>query len=271
MYDEKETMLALELKGQAGFAVSFVSGERLIIKVGKIEMPVEEWFSEYPPSVLFVEGSELDGNLLIEPKNREERNFPLSNIETWKWDQVNITKESQWKEKLLRKDSIQFKVIQEFIKRGFEVVIDDDDSGEAADVICISDKKDHIQVILLHCKYSGGVEPGQRVKDIMEVCGQASRSVKWSWKFVDLCKHISNRELPKYLRGRASRFMKGNLNDIQHYAKLSRFKPVKFDVYVVQPGLSKRDMTEEQINVLSASYGYILDITGVDLKVICSE
>lgn len=270
VFDENATKYAICL-GPGGYEVKMLSGEGLFIKVGKLVSSLEEWFQEYPPNVLFVDGSELDGNLLIEPKQKDGITFPKAHFEAWNWDGTDITKESQWKQNVVRTNSIQYRVLQEFSKRGYKVVIDDDDSGEAADVICINENEDKISVALIHCKFSGGERSGQRVKDVMEVCGQASRSVKWAWKFQDLCKHISNRESARGRRGRATRFFNGRLGDVIHYSKLSRFKPVEFEVYAVQPGLSKGQMTEEQMNILSSAYGYILEITGIQLRMICSE
>ncbi len=269
-FDDNATKYAICL-GPGGYEVVMLSGERIFIKVGRIVSSLEEWFQEYPPNILFVDGSELDGNLLIEPKQKDMVLFPPTHLEAWNWDGTDITKESQWKGNSVRTDSIQYRVLQEFSKRGYKVVIDDDDSGEAADVICIDETEDKIKVALIHCKFSGGERSGQRVKDVMEVCGQASRSVKWAWKFQGLSKHISNRESARSRRGRATRFYKGRLGDVIHYSKLSRFKPVEFEVYAVQPGLSKGQMTEEQINILSSAYGYILEITGIQLRIICSD
>ncbi|MEN1990130.1 DEAD/DEAH box helicase [Paenibacillus hubeiensis] len=270
VYDSFCAVYSLSLY-EGGYRVERVSGSELEIKVGKIRLRLEEWFRDYPPSLLFVDGSELDGNLLIEPKKNEELAFPLILLDSWNWDGIDITKESQWKDGIVRTNSIQHRVIQEFFNKGYEVVFDDDDSGEAADVICILEETDKIKVALIHCKFSGGSSAGQRVKDVMEVCGQASRSVKWAWRFVDLCKHMQTRNNPRNRRGRATRFFNGNLNNIMHYSKLSRFKPVEFEVYIVQPGLSKEKMTDEQINILASAYGYILEITGIELKVICSQ
>lgn len=270
VYNDRVTVYGLILS-QNGFTVQRISGDDLVIKVGRIVSLLREWFQEYPPNILFVDGSELDGNLLIEPKQNQGVIFPLGNIEVWEWTGTDITKESQWKDKSIRTESVQYRVLQEFIKNGCEVVIDDDDSGEAADVICITETQEKIKVLLIHCKFSGGNLPGQRVKDVMEVCGQASRSVKWSWKFPELCKHIINRESERGRGGRRTRFTKGRLNDVLHYSKASRFKPVEFEVLAVQPGLSKSNMTEEQINILNSAYGYILEITGVQFKMICSE
>lgn len=55
-------------------------------------------------------------------------------------------------------------------------------------------------------------------------------------------------------RERAKRFFNGKLGEVIHYSKLSRFKPVEFEVYVVQPGLLKGQITEEQMNILSSAY-----------------
>ena len=71
-------------------------------------------------------------------------------------------------------------MIDTICKKTNQIVFDDDDSGEAADIVEISEIGDEIVIGLYHCKFSGGATPAQRVKDLYEVCGQAVRSMKWT-------------------------------------------------------------------------------------------
>ncbi|WP_225522508.1 hypothetical protein, partial [Klebsiella pneumoniae] len=69
------------------------------------------------------------------------------------------------------------------ITDNFEIVFNDDGAGEIADLVAIRVDNDRIYISLFHCKYcplTGGTAiPGSRLSDVYEVCGQASRSVKW--------------------------------------------------------------------------------------------
>jgi hypothetical protein len=154
---------------------------------------------------------------------------------------------------------------------GYEIVFDDDSSGEAADLVCLKEEADTIQLALVHCKFSQGANPGERVKDVVEVCSQAVKSNRWTWKFSKLCDHIGYRQ-SKLSRGNCpTRFVVGSMNRLNQIRRASRFKKVSSRIYVVQPGLSKTAITEDQSNILAAAHGYLLETIGVGLSVICSN
>ena len=55
-------------------------------------------------------------------------------------------------------------------------MIDDDGTGEVADLLALEDDGERVIVHLVHCKYSSSAEAGARVGDLYVVCGQAHRS-----------------------------------------------------------------------------------------------
>ena len=65
------------------------------------------YLSENPPLIRFCDMSELDGNLLVTPKERRDLVFPPERFEPWDWSNTDITTESIWKGKTERHDSIQ--------------------------------------------------------------------------------------------------------------------------------------------------------------------
>lgn len=109
----------------------------------------------------------------------------------------------------------------------YDVVFDDDGSGEIAGVVAIRaetpPEKRTVHVDLYHCKYSLAPTVGSRIDDLYVVCGQAQKSVSWAYsedKQVDLFSHLLRRE-PKQREGKeGTRFEKGtkqallNLRDI---------------------------------------------------------
>ncbi len=263
--------LILLIGGDDGFKVSRSSPEPVTIRIGNLALPIEEYFSNYPPMIRFVDLSELDGNLLIKPQNTEELVFPEEGFEVWDWTGVDIRKESIWKAGTERPDSIQARAAQQFIAGGFDVVFDDDSAGEAADLVCLKDEIDYIRLALVHCKFTENTIPGERVKDVVEVSSQAVRSAKWKWKFKDLCRHVLEREKRLTSSGRTTRFLTGAGSDMNKFVKLSRFKEIKAEIIIVQPGLSKRNHTPDQTAVLAAAYSYLKETVGVDLEIICSD
>src|SRR5205823_6746936 len=117
--------------------------------------------------------------------------------------------ESIWKDGKQRSDSVQQHAADHYRNGGFQLVFNDDDKGEAADLICLKEETDRLRLALVHCKFSGKSDPGARVKDVVEVCSQAVRSAKWQWRFRELCRHIVVRERKLRTAARPTRFIYG--------------------------------------------------------------
>jgi hypothetical protein len=124
---------------------------------------------------------------------------------------------------------------------------------------------------LVHCKFSGGQTPGERVKDVVEVCSQAVRSAKWKWRFRDLIRHILNREESFRTELRPTRFIRGQSPDLNRFIKTNRFKEVRVDIFIVQPGISIETRSADQNMVLAAAMTYLKETVGTDLTVVCSK
>lgn len=263
--------LKLSIGGDDGFSVNNITGSTIKIRVGIIDTTIERFLSDYPPLIRFIDLSELDGNLFIKPQHTQELVFPAERFEVWDWNGVDLTKESIWKDGSSREDSIQWKASRQFIDGHFEVVFDDDSAGEAADLVCLKEEPEYIRLSLVHCKFTKGQTAGERIKDVVEVSAQAIRSAKWRWKFKDLCRHILDREKRLANDIRSTRFLAGNKSDINRFAKISRFKEIRPEIVIVQPGVSKTNHTPDQIAVLAAAYSYLKETVGVDLDIICSE
>lgn len=271
--DEVPNLAAFKLTvgGEYGFQVRQTSGNELSIKIGNRDCDASQYFSSYPPLVRFVNLSELDGNLLIKPQDPRELQLDASHFETWDWQGVDLTVESLWRNGQMRRDSIQWRAAQHFIQGGFDVVFDDDGAGEAADLVCLKEEPDRIRLVLAHCKFSGGQTPGERVKDVVEVCSQAVRSAKWKWRFRDLGQHINSRNQKLATDARPSRFLMGSPMEMNNIVKAYRFKRVDAEILVVQPGLSFVNRTADQNMVIASAATYLKETIGCDLGIICSR
>lgn len=260
----------MTISEEHGFVVEQTSRRIISINIGKITDTLATYFSNYPPIIRFADLSELDGNLLIKPQGAEEFVFPDDRINAWDWDGVDIKKESIWKNGAERHDSIQWKVAQSYQDRGFDIIFDDDNAGEAADLVCLNEEDDYIQLALVHCKFSVSQDPGERIKDVVEVCSQAIRSAKWKWKFQDLCRHIISRERRLTSAVRPTRFLEGTSSVLNKFIKLSKFKEVRAEIIIVQPGVSLATITPDQTILLAATYSYLKETIGVELELVCS-
>jgi hypothetical protein len=188
---------------------------------------------------------------------------------------VDLTKESQRVTK--EPDSIQYRVIEELKKTDYDIIFDDDDSGEAADVVTVrvleeTDRRNALDIEFYHCKFSKA-QPGERIKDLYEVCGQAQKSIHWienDNKQVGLFAHLLRRE-PKQRQGlEASRFERGNTEELIKIREMSRVCPVRLRIFIVQPGLSKKNATLDQLELLSVTENHLMETYNLPLRVIAS-
>jgi hypothetical protein len=263
--------LVLELGGDNAFTVTHASGSVLSLRVGSIRAPLADYLTNYPPLIKFTNMAELDGNLLIQPREAPQITMPPERFDVWDWRGVDLSKESLWKEDKERPDSIQGRAARRYEEGGFEVVFDDDSAGEAADLVCLKEADDYIRLALVHCKFTSGGPGGERVKDVVEVCSQAVRSAKWKWRFRELCRHVTTREKRLKKPYRETRFLVGSARDLNRFLAMSRFKEVRAEIVIVQPGLSRDRCTSDQSAVLAAAHSFLKETVDTDLDVVCSE
>lgn len=264
-----EAILTLfEKKGIKDYRFSIVGDRKVSIRHGGSEYALEDFFYEQPPVVWFVDGSSLEGNLLTE-LNRKFPPYPTDKIETWDWAGVNIRKESQGVEKAA--DSVQYRVIEELKKGDYGVIFDDDDSGEAADVVTINVEDNLIKVEFYHCKFSKEDTAGARVKDFYEVCGQAQKSVRWMENPPALFAHLLRREPKREKDKEATRFEKGDRDALFRIKEMSRLLPIQLKVFIVQPGLSVDKVSPDQLELLSVTENYLMETYKLSFGVIASS
>ena len=252
------------------FSFNQISGNNINVQVGNSIFLLSEFFNDNPPVIWFVNGSSLQGNELIKLK-KVQLPFPKEKIEAWNWVNIDITKESQGINKI--KDSIQYKVICELLKRDYGIIYDDDGPGEIADVVGIKDFKNKIFIELFHCKFSVDSKPGARVKDLYEVCGQAQKSISWIEKQPhEFINHLLRRDQPrKQSKLLSGRFERGNKEDLFGILEKARYLPFDFKINIVQPGLSKDKVTTQQLELLSVTENYLMETLRIPFGVIASE
>jgi superfamily II DNA or RNA helicase len=252
---------------QAGRSVSNIHlGSRKVVTT-------TAFFYEHPPTMWFADGSALEGNTYTE-LNSSPTLFPDDKIDTWDWAGTNLRKESQGITK--ETDSIQYKVIEKLKTEDFSVIINDDGKGEAADVVAIrvvepGTGKNYIEANLYHCKFSSEDTAGARIKDLYEVCGQAQRSAHWKEDPYRFLSHFLRRE-PLRRGGREySRFEKGSKEEMNKIIRMSDLYDLRLNIFVVQPGVSKAQITDEQRKLLAVTENYLLETLELPFRAIVSD
>ncbi len=187
------------------------------------------------------------------------------------WDDgVDIKKESIWDEGVERPDSIQQRVFEMCRDEGFELIFNDDDPGEAADLVCMRRDVNKIRIRLVHCKFSGEPTPGVRLDDVVEVASQAVRSARWRHSFEDLCKHIEHRERVLFGKPEGFRYLQGDRSLLNTFKAEGRFRELEYEVICVQPGVTKTRISNGQRMILGAANRYLIQTAELPISVWCS-
>ena len=231
--------------------------------------PLSTLFQKEPPVILFEQDTSIEDNLLfvvhgdmIGPIDREQ-------IDVWDWTGVDLAKESQRIEK--RADSIQRRVISKLLDDGaLEFIFDDDSSGESADVVAVRREGIFLHVDLYHCKFAKDGTVGLRVEDLYQVCGQTQKSIRWRDKPERLFEHLRLREMKRLKVAKPSRIEKGDARLLYELLNSSHLLTPVYRMFIVQPGLSKKDATTAQLRLLGATELYLSETFSIPLRVIAS-
>ncbi|MBU1230247.1 MAG: DEAD/DEAH box helicase family protein [Proteobacteria bacterium] len=248
-----------------------ISGVPTSIKVSGRSKSLSDSFDDDSPQIDFGDGSLLIySHLFALPDGVTVEPYPADRIDAWDWSQTNIRVEAQGPEKLA--NSVQRHVIEMLLRDGntYDIIFDDDGSGEIADVVTLRITDGLVQVTLHHCKYSSSDTPGSRIKDLYEVCGQAQKSARWRDRPKRMFIHMLQREKRRLDRGQSSRFEHGTASSLKRLKASWQDYRYEFDVRIIQPGLSRAAITEEGQHLLASVETYLLETRAMRLKVIAS-
>lgn len=202
----------------------------------------------------------------VAPAYRKEKLQTLD----WATDGINIRKESQG----ISRDqtSIQARAIKYLQETGtWDIIMDDDGANEIADIVAIRVEGRELHVSLVHCKFSHEDTPGHRVIDLYEVCGQAQKSIARRRDPELLLENLIRREKNRRKKS-ITGLITGTDQKIQDIADNSRLLSPRFEITIVQPGVSKATVSREQLELIAATERYIQDAGGnTPLRVICSQ
>lgn len=257
---------------KTGASYAPVSNGIVNIGVGRRRRPLPDWFGQEPPIIRYEQDSFTKDNQLCRPYQPRLAPFDGKQIMAWTWENVDLKRESQTEARIT--NSIQYRLIQRLKEPSwpekYDVLFDDDGTNEAADVVGIKIGQDELLLHLFHCKYAGEAAPGARVGDLYEVCGQAQRSVQWRAHIDHLLSHLIRRDVDYVKRVNQSRFEIGNRKTVAKIRKQAPYLKIRCEVFIVQPGLSKQQVSSKQLELLGATESFLVDQYQIRLRVISS-
>jgi superfamily II DNA or RNA helicase len=221
--------------------------------------------------VLLLEGDQLiDQHGLLYKSDHARPPYPHDRLIALNWEGVDFRVESQGPER--RADSIQARAVAQLLSEGtWDVVLDDDGSGEIADIVGLRIDDEGLLVKLVHCKYARGDRPGARVNDLYEVCGQANKSVSWRRsELFPFFKHLERRARAKRQRTGTSPFLVGNERTFYRLQEQSTLHKRRMEIVVAQPGVSASRASSAQLDLLASTEAYLRNTVNAPLIVWCS-
>jgi superfamily II DNA or RNA helicase len=243
----------------------------VLIAYGRQEMEIEKYFYQLTPEIWFADGSVLEGCSLSKLKGNMEP-YQRERIVNWDWTGIDLSKESQKVNPKIT-DSIQYRCIEILRRADYDVIYDDDYSGEIADIITVKKNENKISVELYHLKFAKDGRVSTRIENLYEVCGQAQKSLHWKFKEGrEFFEHLLRRKV-KWLRGeQCPRIQKGDERVLMELLELAKYRlPLEFKIYIVQPSIPKLNATQEQLTLLGVTENYLKDRAQVELVVIGSD
>ena len=252
----------------SGYEYIHRSGPPVSIRKGRAQKrSLQDYLGGDPLIFSYVDGSFSYNNVFVKVSENASL-FALSGLNPIDWMGTDIRKESQGKER--RIDSIQYRVI-ETIKNDYEIIFDDDSSGEAADIIALRQQNGKIELRLIHCKFSSKDTKGARIDDMYVLCGQAQKCIRWKHNgFGYLVNHMRRRNVRWQNDGQHTRFVKGTMKDLNQFKRLARNADVVLNVDVVQPGLAKSQVSDDILRLLSGTELFLKKTANATFQVLCS-
>lgn len=207
--------------------------------------------------------------ILLQP-DRDIPPFDTGNMRVLDWSGINLRKESQGPNK--EADSIQARAIQDVLSLAdWDFVIDDDGTGEIADIVAMRADDEALHIRFVHCKFSSEDKPGARVEDLYELCGQAQKSAQWRRNVPLLFQHLIRREKTRKTRHGRSGFEKGQPAKLYELEERARLLRHNLTVAIVQPGVSREKVSKSQLELLASTEVYVYETVHAGFEVICSK
>ena len=130
-----------------------------------------------------------------------------------------------------------------------------------------SSSSEEIVVRFYHCKGAGGSQAtSDRVDDVYEVCGQVLKSLIWTNN-----NKLHDQILYRNKTRKESVFLKGEKSKLKQLFAQMKTVPTFYEIFVVQPGLTRSSIPDKIGYVLAGANDYIVKGMCKPLVVMCSE
>jgi superfamily II DNA or RNA helicase len=262
---------------EAKFTVELANDEMKFSSVGDVavyknrsgSIPFTEYLDRMGLKIICESQVVITSDMHMFTPNATTPAYDSRKLETLDWAGIDIQRESQGAER--DATTVQARAVQ-YVESldEWDVILDDDGPGEAADIVALKINGNRLIGNLIHCKYSGATTAGHRISDLYELCGQAIKSVDKVRNPDLLIKNLIRRE--KNRRPEQNNLLKGDDHALQKILEEHHILIPSFTITIVQPGVKKPEASSDQLELLAATESYISDTgAGTPLKVIVNS
>lgn len=253
---------------KAGLVVELSPGEPdLVVERPRVTRAFTEIASRHGLRLLLAGDAVVEPPGLLLKPDRLLAPWPKDRLKVLDWSGIDIRKESRGPEK--DELTVQGRMMKLVMAEEWDVVIDDDGSGEVADIVALREVDGSLVVRLVHCKYSSESSPGARVVDLYELIGQAQRSAAWRRNYERMIPRLMRRERTRKADGRSG-LVRGDIADLQRLLERSVQLTPLLGIAVAQPGMSAAAASKNQLELLASADAYISETAMSLIEVYCS-
>lgn len=247
------------------------SADEIMVVRSRSEKPLSDWLNRSGLILTLDDDRIIENGFLLKP-TWDRPPYDRSALTALDWSGIMLNIESQTRHR--RQDSVQFRAITELKNdlKPWDIIIDDDGTGEIADIVAIRVEGEGLVIRLVHCKYSHADVPGGRLSDLYEVCGQTQKSIKW--RRSDLAPFFAtllDRARKKESREGVSPFERGDIAKLFEIQEKANVLRRRMEMVIVQPGLSAAKATTGQLDLLASTQAYLNTTIKAPLIVWCSD
>lgn len=236
-------------------------------KANKDVVPLVEHLAIDPFIVRYADGSYSYNCYHIATK-LDAGTFSASRLEAWDWSGVALNKESMGKSRAT--GTIQYRAFRE-LEAEFDLVFNDDGSGEAADLVGLKEiDETTIKLCLVHCKNAHDAKITRDIRNFYILCGQAQKSASIKHRGMNRLYNDLRRRHETWAREGQSRFLKGDMKKLAFFRDKSRRARLEFEVILVQPGASASSINDDALRLLATTELYLQKTAAAEFRVIVS-
>lgn len=251
-----------------GYVHAWISGPRLQFKRGRAAAVVLEDMLVRDPLVMRYADGTYSYNCYHIATQINAGVFDRNRLEGWDWNGIPLNRESMHRTR--QRDTIQYRVFER-LQAEFDVVINDDGHGEAADLVCFKDVDEgSVKLCLVHCKGAYGGVVSQDIRNFYTVCGQAQKNITARHKGIGQLYLDLKRRHEAWAQEGASRFLKGDVRQLSALKEKLRRAQLLFEVVLVQPGASVQTITDDCLRLLATTELFLRKTTEAQFRVILS-